>query len=278
MIKKATLKKEVRFSGVGIHSGTKIDLCLKPSTGGKILFRRSDLDNTTFPVEPKNVEVKRNSSVGLGHKRVHTIEHLMAALFVLGINSLEIDVSGEEIPIMDGSAAPFAAAILQTGLKLIPIRQKTLKILKPFVVRENDSKISVSPDKDFRITYSIEYEHPVIQSQELEISVERESFVRDIAPARTFGFIKDLPALKAEGLSFGASIENVVVLDEKTVKSGPLRFPDEFVRHKILDLIGDLSLLGYSLTGHFKADRSGHYLHLKTVHFLLDNPDFWTFL
>ena len=137
--------------------------------------------------------------------------------------------------------------------------------------------ISVVPDSDFKITYLIEYDHPAIESQELSLSINKENFIKQIAPARTFGFLKDVPALRAQGLTLGGSLENAIVLDEKNIINGPLRFPDEFVRHKILDFIGDLFLLNSSIIGHFKAHKAGHSLHLKAVHFILDNPEYWTY-
>nr|NIM58429.1 UDP-3-O-[3-hydroxymyristoyl] N-acetylglucosamine deacetylase [Candidatus Aminicenantes bacterium] len=194
-----------------------------------------------------------------------------------GIDSLTIEVNGDEIPIMDGSASPFAQAILEAGVKPLPERKKSIKIIKPFSIEEEDAGFSFSPDSDFRISYSIEYDHPAVQRQELSLSLDIDNFIKEIAPARTFGFMKDVPALRAQGLAAGGSLDNAVVLDEKGVISGPLRYPDEFVRHKILDLIGDLSLMGSPLIGHFMAKRAGHSLHLKAVHYLLDNPEFWTY-
>jgi UDP-3-O-[3-hydroxymyristoyl] N-acetylglucosamine deacetylase len=194
---------------------------------------------------------------------------------MFGIDSLIIEINGEEIPIMDGSASPFAQAILDAGIMSLPERKESIKIIKPFSLEEKDASFSFSPNSDFKITYSIEYDHPAIQRQELTLSLNLENFIKEIAPARTFGFLKDVPALRAQGLAAGGSLDNAVVLDEKNVISGPLRYPDEFVRHKILDLIGDLSLMGSPLIGHFKAQRAGHSLHLKAIHFLLDNPEFW---
>jgi UDP-3-O-[3-hydroxymyristoyl] N-acetylglucosamine deacetylase len=197
---------------------------------------------------------------------------------MFGIDSLIIEINEEEIPIMDGSASPFAQAILDAGVMSLPERKKFIKIIKPFSLEEKDAVFSFSPDSDFKISYSIEYDHPAVQRQELSLSLNQENFIKEIAPARTFGFLKDVPALRAQGLAAGGSLDNAVVLDEKNVISGPLRYPDEFVRHKILDLIGDLSLMGSPLIGHFKAKKAGHSLHLKAIHFLLDNPEFWNYI
>jgi len=275
MIEKSTIQKEIHLSGIGIHSGKKVDLLLRPSSSGRIIFRRTDLDNLELALDPKRIETKSSTYLVSEECKIQTLEHLLAVLYMFGIDSLIIEINGEEIPIMDGSASPFAQAILDAGVMSLPERKKSIKIIKPFSLEEKDAAFSFSPDSDFKISYSIEYDHPAVQRQELSLSLNLENFIKEIAPARTFGFLKDVPALRAQGLAAGGSLDNAVVLDEKNVISGPLRYPDEFVRHKILDLIGDLSLMGSPLIGHFKAQRAGHSLHLKAIHFLLDNPEFW---
>lgn len=277
MIQKGTIKKEVLFSGIGVHSGKQVELWLKPSSSGEIIFRRIDLDNSEFHLDPKKIEAKNCSMLVTKKGRIQTLEHFMAVLFMLGVDSLIIELNGEEIPIVDGSAFPFVEAILKAGIKPLQEKKKSIKILKPFIIQEEDALISVVPDSDFRITYLIEYDHPAIESQELSLSINKENFIKQIAPARTFGFLKEVPALRAQGLALGGSLENAIVLDERSIINGPLRFPDEFVRHKILDFIGDLFLLNSSIIGHFKAHRAGHSLHLKAVHFILDNPEYWTY-
>lgn len=277
MRQKGTIKKEVLFSGIGVHSGKQVELWLKPSSSGEIIFRRIDLDNSEFHLDPKKIEAKNCSMLVAKKGRIQTLEHFMAVLFMLGVDSLIIELNEEEIPIVDGSAFPFVEAILKAGIKPLQEKKKSIKILKPFIIQEEDALISVVPDSDFRITYLIEYDHPAIESQELSLSINKENFIKQIAPARTFGFLKDVPALRAQGLALGGSLENAIVLDEKSIINGPLRFPDEFVRHKILDFIGDLFLLNSSIIGHFKAHRAGHGLHLKAVHFILDNPEYWTY-
>jgi UDP-3-O-[3-hydroxymyristoyl] N-acetylglucosamine deacetylase len=278
MKEKSTIQKEVNFSGVGVHSGKKVDLLLRPSSSGEIIFRRTDLDNLELAVDPKKIETKSSTYLVSEECKIQTLEHLLAVLYMVGIDSLIIEITGDEIPIMDGSASPFAQAILSAGIMSLPERKKSIKIIKPSSLEEKDAAFSFSPGSGFKITYSIEYDHPAIQRQELSLSLNLENFIKEIAPARTFGFLKDVPALRAQGLVAGGSLDNAVVLDEKSVISGPLRYPDEFVRHKILDLIGDLSLMGSPLTGHFKAHKAGHSLHLKAIHFLLDNPEFWTYI
>ena len=278
MIEKSTIQKEIHFSGVGVHSGKKVDLLLRPSSSGEIIFRRTDLDNLELALDPKKIETKSSTYLVSEECKIQTLEHLLAVLYMLGIDSLIIEINGDEIPIMDGSASPFVQAILSAGIMSLPERKKSIKIIKPSSLEEKDAAFSFSPDSGFKITYSIEYDHPAIQRQELSLSLNLENFIKEVAPARTFGFLKDVPALRAQGLAAGGSLDNAVVLDEKSVISGPLRYPDEFVRHKILDLIGDLSLIGSPLTGHFKAHKAGHSLHLKAIHFLLDNPEFWTYI
>jgi UDP-3-O-[3-hydroxymyristoyl] N-acetylglucosamine deacetylase len=215
------------------------------------------------------------TSLQVQDKRIQTIEHLFAALYVLGIDSLVIDLNGDEIPILDGSASPFVKALLSTGIRSLRERKKFIKILRPFSIGDKESSVSVEPAEDFIVSYFIFFNHPAVREQEFSLTVNQESFVKEIAPARTFGFLKDVTLLKEKGLALGGSLENAVVLDDSGVINGPLRFNDEFVRHKVMDLIGDLSLLGSPLKGHFKARKAGHNLHLKTLHFILDSPDYW---
>jgi UDP-3-O-[3-hydroxymyristoyl] N-acetylglucosamine deacetylase len=277
MKEKSTIHKEVFLSGVGIHSGKKVDLFLRPSSRGEIIFYRSDLGNLELRLDPRKVEADHSTSlVGEGCK-IQTLEHLLAVLFMFGIDSLAIELNGPEIPALDGSASPFVQAILSAGVKPLRQEKKTAKILKTFTLEEKGASLSFFPVSGFQISYSIEYDHPLIRRQELSLELDLESFISQIAPARTFGFLEDVPSLRSRGLAAGGSLDNAVVLDKNGMMSGALRYPDEFVRHKILDLIGDLSLFGFPLLGHFKAHKAGHQLHLKAVHFLLDNPGYWTY-
>jgi UDP-3-O-[3-hydroxymyristoyl] N-acetylglucosamine deacetylase len=279
MAAKKTIQKEISFSGVGIHSGKNVRLVLKPAESGEITFLRIDLGRLETRLNPRNLEA-RNGTTLLGEKfQVRTLEHLMAALFAFGINSLAIELDADEIPIMDGSARPFALAIKKAGTRRLALPIRPLKIRKPLVLEENGASISAVPSPGGRgveLSYSIEYSHPAIRRQSLSLRLSPQSFVREIAPARTFGFLKDVEMLRTQGLALGGSFENAVVLDEEKVLNGPLRFPDEFVRHKLLDLAGDLSLLGRPLIGRFEAHKAGHRLHVKLVQFLLDHSDYWT--
>ena len=272
-MKSLTLKREVSFSGVGIHSGQEIHLTLKPSDRGCIEFLRTDLDNRKLVLNPRKVEAKFCTVLVFDKGRIQTLEHLLAVLYVFGINSVLIELDGAEIPIMDGSAMPIVDVIKEGGIAELPEERKHHSVRKHIRLEEEDSFINVSPDPDFRVTYSIEYAHPVIGKQRISLAVGEESFVREIAPARTFGFLKDVPSLKSQGLAQGGSLENALVLDDRNVLSGPLRYPDEFVRHKVLDFLGDLSLLGIYIRGHFEAHKAGHHLHRRLVLFLMDHPD-----
>jgi len=278
MAAKNTIQKEIALSGIGIHSGENVSLIFKPSSSGEITLRRKDLGNSEIKVDSQRIKAKRSSFLDTDKGKILTLEHLLAVLYVFGIDSLVIELDGGEIPIMDGSALPFIQALREAGIKPLPQKKKTIRILKPYALQEKDASMSFYPDSDFKITYSIEYDHPAIKRQELTMTIDLENFVMEIAPARTFGFLKEVPHLLKEGLALGGSLENALVLDEEKVINGPLHFPDEFVRHKILDLIGDISLLGSPVLGHFKAHKAGHVLHLKAVQFILNSPEFWDYV
>lgn len=271
---KNTIENEVVLSGIGIHSGKPVQLKLIPSESGEIIFKRLDLGNLEFRLDPKNIEAKNCTMLVTDEGKIQTLEHLLAVLWVYGIDSLTVELNQEEIPAMDGSALHFVQAIHRAGVRDLPEEKKPVKIEQPFIIKENDASISVVPDAELKITYHIDYEHPSIKKQSLSIILNPENFEAEIAPARTFGFFEDVPDLQKKGLALGGSYNNTVVLDETRVINGPLRYPDEFVRHKILDFIGDLSLIGEPMIGHFSAKKAGHALHLKVVRFLLDNPEY----
>jgi UDP-3-O-[3-hydroxymyristoyl] N-acetylglucosamine deacetylase len=277
MLRKQTLKREVSFSGIGIHSGEQVSLTLKPSRSGRILFRRLDLGGEEVEPDPRKIESSNCSCLVFESGRIQTVEHLMAALYMLGLDSLDVELQGGEIPILDGSASPLVRAIQEAGV--VPVRRKrrAVRLLKSHTLEEKRASLSFSPAPDFKVSYSIDFNHPLIGQQEISFDVTREIFLKEIAPARTFGFLKDVAELQKRGLTLGGRLDNAVVLDDKGVISGSLRFRDEFVRHKVLDLIGDLALFGHPLLGHFQAERAGHRLHLRTVLFLLENPGFWSF-
>ena len=274
MAKKRTLARDLEFFGFGIHTGKPVDLRLIPSDSGEIAFRRSDLGDLEFRLSLENIETRNCTLLVTEKGKIQTLEHLLAVLWVYGIDSLTIELNREEIPSMDGSALHFARAVERAGFKELQEEKSLQKMIKSLHIQEGGASISVDPDDELRITYQIEYEHPSIKKQELTVVPNPKNFMKEIAPARTFGFVKDIRILQKEGLALGASYNNTVGLDETGVVNGPLRYPDEFVRHKILDLVGDLSLLGNHVTGHFIAKKAGHDLHLKVVRFLSDNPEY----
>jgi len=276
-MEKRTVGRDILFSGVGVHSGQLVDLRLVPSSSGEVVFRRTDLGNMELRIDPKKIEARNCSALVAAECKIQTIEHLMAALFIFGIESVLIELNGGEIPAMDGSAASFAQAIREAGVRPVTGRKKSIKILEPITIYEKGASILCYPDSDFRVSYFIEYPHPAIGRQELTVALTLDNFISGIAPARTFGFLKEVESLRGKGLTLGGSLENAIVLDDLSVMNPPLRFADEFVRHKILDLIGDFSLLGHPLIGHIRAHKAGHALHLKTVNYLLDNPELWEF-
>jgi UDP-3-O-[3-hydroxymyristoyl] N-acetylglucosamine deacetylase len=274
MLKKRTLKRELEFFGFGIHSGKPVDLRLIPSDSGDIVFRRSDLKNLEFRLSLENIKNKNCTMLVNDKGKIQTLEHLLAVLWVYGIDSLIIELNQEEVPSMDGSALHFARAVQRAEFRELSEKKDLKKITQSHIIKEEDAFISVEPDAELRITYHIEFDHPSIKKQVLSVVVNTKNFEKEIAPARTFGFLEDVPNLQKQGLALGGSYQNTVVLDKTRVVNGPLRYPDEFVRHKILDLIGDLSLLGDPVTGHICAKKAGHDLHLRLVRFLADNPEY----
>jgi UDP-3-O-[3-hydroxymyristoyl] N-acetylglucosamine deacetylase len=275
MVNKKTINKEIMISGIGIHTGKTVEMILKPSDSGQIVFKRTDVEDFESPLDIGKVDSLNCTMLKTRKGKIYTLEHLLAVLWVYGVDSLIVELNGGEVPIMDGSAYPFVQAVKKAGIRSIARKKSILTIIEPFIIKENGASISVSPDRELRVTYHISFEHPSIKQQGLSISVNQEEFEREIAPARTFGFLEDVPGLRMKGLALGGSLKNAVVLDKKRIISGPLRFPDEFARHKILDFIGDLSLTRTPVIGHFIAKKAGHALHLKMVKFLLDNPKYW---
>lgn len=263
------------ISGIGIHTGKHVEMKLKPSNSGHIVFRRTDVEDFEFPLDHEKVESRNCTMLETKKGKIYTLEHLLAVLWVCGIDSVIVELNGEEVPIMDGSAVPFVQAVHQAGIRELSQEESTLTITESFIIKEGDASISVLPDSELRVTYHIFFDHPNIKRQGLSLSVNQENFEREIAPARTFGFIEDVPGLRAKGLALGGSSKNAIVLDKKRVISGPLRFPDEFVRHKILDFIGDLSLMRVPVIGHFIAKKAGHVLHHQMIKFLFNHPDYW---
>jgi UDP-3-O-[3-hydroxymyristoyl] N-acetylglucosamine deacetylase len=273
-MEKRTIGKELNFRGIGIHSGKVVDLALKPSESGEIVFRRTDMDGLEILLDPRATGARNCSYLAAGDCRIQTVEHLLAALSGFGVDSLLIEVGGGEVPILDGSALPFAEALAGMGTRAVGPGKKTLNVLKRFVVEAGEASLEVLPNPGFQVSYFIDFDHPAVGKQEIDMKVTEGTFRVGIAPARTFGFLKDVPELRRRGLALGGSFANTLVLDDEKVVNGPLRFPDEFVRHKVLDLVGDLYLLGCPVSGRFVARKAGHGLHLQAVKFLLDHPEY----
>lgn len=275
MRRQQTIAAPIELSGIGMHTGCQVRMRLVPWERGDILFRRIDLDGLDFEIDARGM-VCRNSTVLLkGEHRIHTLEHLLAALYVYGIDSVLVELDGEEIPILDGSAMDLVRALDETGTRPLPGQTKILRLREKLRVEEGEAWVSAAPCNSFEIAYTIAFDHPLIGTQQLCLEIDPVTFREEIAPSRTFGFLKDVPGLYARELALGGSFANALVLDEKEVINGPLRFPDEFVRHKILDIIGDFSLLRHPVFARLEAHKAGHSLHLKAVRHILENPGLW---
>lgn len=277
MIFQQTLGNKAKFSGIGLHTGKLITLTLRPAEGGTgIVFHRVDLaPAVSIEARAANVVSTRlSTTIGRGDASVSTIEHLMAALYGCGIDNAHVDINGPEVPIMDGSAAPFVAGIVKAGSKGCGKARKYLVIKKPVTVVEGDKKISIIPSRHYKISFDMQFAHPAVRNQSRSMLFTQAIFAEEYASARTFGFLAEVETLKAHGLALGGSLENAVVIgDDGVLNEEGLRFPDEFVRHKILDSVGDLALAGHRLIGHVKSAKSGHDLNHKLVTELLRRPD-----
>lgn len=278
MKKRRTLASLWALSGIGLHSGEPVNMRLRPAPAGSgIVFVRTDLGGRRIPALIENAGPSFYATVlRKDGASVSTIEHLMAALYAMQVDDLDIELDAGEVPILDGSSKPFVEGILAAGFQSHGVDRQYIHVTKPLTVTHEDKQISVHPCPEYRVTYAIEFDHPALGYQELTASLWREDqFVEKIAPARTFTFEHEVEALRARGLALGGSLENAVVLGDAGVLNPPLRFPDEFVRHKMLDLTGDLSLLGRPLRGHVVAFRAGHDLHGKLARAIEDARDAW---
>ncbi len=251
---------------------------IKPAPAGRgIIFVRKDLGGVEIEAVASNTWATGFATTLRGNgATVQTVEHLLGAFAGLGISNALIELDGDEVPIMDGSALPFVRLIVDAGLRFQNEVQRALKITAPLLVRDGGKQLAIWPSERPSISYFIDFNHPLLREQSLNYAVSEENFIRDIASARTFGFLSDVEALRANGLARGGSLENAVVLGPDTVlNSEGLRYPDEFVRHKILDIIGDLSLVGMPVIGHIVAHKSGHSLNARMVVKLLQSPAHW---
>jgi UDP-3-O-[3-hydroxymyristoyl] N-acetylglucosamine deacetylase len=284
MIRQRTLKNSIRATGVGLHTGKKVYLTLRPApvdTG--IIFRRVDLDPVVeVKAHALNVgDTTMSTSLMNGDVRVSTVEHLLSAVAGLGIDNAIIDVSAAEIPIMDGSAAPFVFLIQSAGIEEQNAYKKFVRIKKDVVVTNGDKVASFKPYNGYKLGFQIEFDHPVIRGRNVETELEFSSmsFVKEISRARTFGFMHEIEYLRSIGLARGGSVDNAIVVDEyRILNEGGLRYEDEFVKHKVLDAIGDLFLMGYSFIGEFRAFKSGHALNNALLRELIKREDAWEFV
>ena len=252
-------------------------LSLRPAPADfGIRFRRADLGGLEVPATADHVG-GINYATGLSRDavKVDTVEHLLAALVSLGIDNVIVELNSPEVPIMDGSAAPFIYLIQEAGVRALNVPRKYLKVLRPISLSRGDKRIALYPSDHFKVTYSIAYDHPLLRHQSRTMRITENSFVEEIAAARTFTFLKEVEQLRKQGLALGGSLENAIVVGETGVLNNALRFDDEFVRHKILDVIGDLSLVGHPVIGHIVAHRGGHALHTAFAAKILEERDAW---
>jgi UDP-3-O-[3-hydroxymyristoyl] N-acetylglucosamine deacetylase len=272
-----TLKQEVSFEGIGLHTGRYSKVRLKPAprdTG--IIFIRTDKDIAIKASLSSVADTAFSTTLGYNGVKIRTVEHLLAALSGLGIDNLIIEVNGPEIPILDGSSAELISIILKGGIAKQGKKRPYIRITNPIVFTNGHAEVAALPYDGRRITYRIYFSHHLLGEQKLSLELTEENFVTEVAPARTFGFLRDVEYLKSNGFAKGGSFDNAIILGESGIlNSSGLRFKDEFVRHKILDLIGDLSLLEFPIYGHIVASRSGHTTNLKFVKKLLSHTNCW---
>lgn len=275
-----TIKNIVKTSGIGLHSAKFTNLTLRPlDVNSGIIFRKIINDSEFIDINANNsntVNSELSTTLKKDGHSIKTIEHLMATFYGLGLDNIMIEVDNEEIPILDGSASPFVFLIKSAGIELQSARKKFIKILKPIKVFKGNSFVKLLPFNGFKVSFQVDFQHPSFnrKNQTLEIDFADVSFEDEISRARTFGFVKDVEALRKKGLVMGGSINNAVVLDEfKIVNPKGLRFEDELIRHKILDVLGDICLLGHPLIGHLSAYKSGHSLNDSLCKKLLENKD-----
>ncbi len=281
MIRQRTLKNVIRATGVGLHTGEKVYLTLRPApVDAGIIFRRIDLDPVVeVQAKAENVgETTLSSTLADGDVRISTVEHLLSAMAGLGIDNAYVDLSAAEVPIMDGSAGPFVFLIQSAGIVEQNAPKRFIRIKKTVRVEDGDKWVQFDPFSGFKVSLSIDFDNPVFtcRSQVAEIDFSTISFVKEVSRARTFGFMSQLESLRARNLALGGSLDNAIVVDDyRILNEDGLRYEDEFVKHKVLDAIGDLYLLGHSLIGAFSGHKSGHAMNNQLLRTLLANEDAW---
>lgn len=270
-----TIKKSVELVGIGLHKGSPVRLKLEPlESNSGIVFYRSDVD-VSIPLIPENVvDTKMATVIGKDKHVISTIEHLLSAVYAYGIDNLRVIVDADEVPVMDGSSASFCMLLDEAGIQELDIPKKIMMIKKEVEIKEGEKYVKLSPSPDLNYDFTIKFPHPVIQKQAYVLKFTKESYKNEISRARTFGFLHEVQYLRSKGLALGGSLENAVVLDDKKILNPEgLRFSDEFVRHKILDAIGDMSLIGMNFIGNYEALAGSHDLNHKLTLELLKDAD-----
>jgi len=270
-----TIQKSAELVGIGLHKGSPVKLKLEPlEANSGIVFYRSDVD-VSIPLLPENVvDTKMATVIGKNGYVISTIEHLLSAVYAYGIDNLKIIVDADEVPVMDGSSASYCMLLDEAGIAELDAPKKIMRIKKDVEVREGEKYVKLSPSPDLNYDFTIKFPHPVIQEQAYVLKFTKESYKKEISRARTFGFLHEVQYLRSKGLALGGSLENAIVLDEKKILNPEgLRFPDEFVRHKILDAIGDMSLIGMNFIGNYEAMAGSHNLNHKLTLALLEDSE-----
>ena len=281
MLRQRTLRESIKSTGVGLHSGNKVTMQLSPApvdTG--IVFRRTDLSPIRdIPARADQVdETDLSTSLGRGEFQVTTVEHLLSALCGLGIDNAFIEIDSPEVPIMDGSAGPFVYLLQTAGVREQPAAKRFIRVTREITVSDGDKVATLRPYEGFRVTFSIDFDHPVFKEQigHAALDISSEAFVREISRARTFGFVHEFEYMRSRGLARGGSVDNAIVVDDyRILNEGGLRYDDEFVKHKMLDAIGDLYLAGYQLLAEYEGVKSGHALNNQLVRALFEQPECW---
>jgi UDP-3-O-[3-hydroxymyristoyl] N-acetylglucosamine deacetylase len=281
MLKQRTLQESIKSTGVGLHSGNKVMMTLSPAPADTgIVFRRADLSPVQdIPARADWVdETSLSTNLGSGEARVATVEHLLSAFCGLGIDNAYIDIDSPEVPIMDGSAGPFIYLLQTAGIREQTAAKKFIRVTEDITVRDGDKTATLKPYDGFRVTFAIDFDHPVFREQAgyAAMDLSAEAFVREISRARTFGFVHEFEYMRSRGLAKGGSVDNAIVIDEyRVLNDGGLRYDDEFVKHKMLDAIGDLYLAGHQILGEYEGIKSGHALNNQLVRALLKSPERW---
>ena len=278
-LRQRTVAEEISCTGIGLHSGKKVKLTIKPSSPDSgITFERVDIspDSAVKASFDNVVETNMATTIGFNGYSVSTIEHIMAAFFGMGIDNALVQIDAEEIPIMDGSSAPFVYLIKNAGITIQNNYKRFLIVKKSVKVKDGNRSAHIYPSNELKITYKIDFDHPLIKDQAYEISFSQSAFIQEISRARTFGFLRDVQTLRNNGLAQGGSLDNAIVVDEfRVLNEDGLRYKNEFVRHKILDFIGDLAILGSVVIGHFVVERSGHSLNQKLLRKFMAQEKCW---